>query len=77
MQRMIAVVPHQRKAACQYAAVGQRRQQLSAMADAGLLSLQQGQKRAAGAFAKSQRPLMIAGDRLSLPPRGVFYARID
>lgn len=66
MQRMIAFVTHQRKTARQHAAIGQRGQQLSAMADAGLLSLQQGQKRAAGAFAKPQRSLMIARDRLPL-----------
>ncbi len=59
-------VAHQRKAARQHAAIGQRRQQLAAMGDPCVEPLQDRAKRAPRALGQTQRALAVAGDGLAL-----------
>ncbi len=66
MHRVAAFVAHQRKAAREHAAIGQRRQQLAAMGDARVETLQGGQKRAAGALGQPLRALAVARDGIAL-----------
>ena len=66
MHRVPLRIAHQGKAAREHAAVGQRRQQLAAMAHARVETLQGGQKRAAGALGQPLRALAVARDGVAL-----------
>ena len=66
MHRVALLVAHQRKAARQHAAIGQRGQQLPGMHDAGLLPLHQDRQRAAGALGEPQRAFAVARDAVTL-----------
>ena len=59
-------IAHQGKAAREHAAVGQRRQQLAAMRDARVETLQSGLKRAAGALGQPLRTFAVARDGIAL-----------
>ena len=59
-------VAHQGKAAGEHAAIRQRRQQLAAIGDARVETLQSGLKRAAGALGQPLRALAIARDGIAL-----------
>ena len=65
-KRVSLLVAHQRKAAGKDAAIGQRRQQLPGMPDAGIMTLHGGGQRAAGAFGKALRALALARDGVAL-----------
>ena len=60
------LVAHQREAARQHRAVGQRGQQLAAMGDAGVEPLQRGDKRAPRPLRKAVGALAFASDGLAL-----------
>ena len=66
MQRMTRLIAHQRKAAREHAAIGQRRQQLLAAFDPRLKPLQRSRERASRALGQSMRALAVAGDGLTL-----------
>ena len=61
-----AFVAHQGKAAREHAAIGQRRQQLAAMGDARVETLQSGQQGAAGALGQPLRAFALARDGIAL-----------
>ena len=65
-KRVSLLIAHQREAAGKDAAIGQRRQQLSRMPDAGIVTLQCGSQGAAGAFGKALRALAVARDPVAL-----------
>ena len=66
MNGVALLVAHQRKAARQHAAIGQRRQQLAAMGDAGLEPLHRRRQRAARALGQPQRAFAVARDGVAL-----------
>ena len=66
MHREALRVAHQRKAARENAAIGQRRQQLSAVSDPRLLALHQDRQRPPRPLGQSQRALAVARDGLAL-----------
>ena len=66
MHGVARFVAHQRKTARQHAAIGQRRQQLAAMGDAGLQPLHRGHERAARALGEPLRALAVARDGVAL-----------
>jgi len=66
MHRVALFVAHQGKAAREHAAIRQRRQQLAAMGDTCVETLQGGQKRAAGALGQPLRALAVARDGIAL-----------
>ena len=66
MHRVPLRIAHQGKAAREHATIGQRRQQLAAMGDARVETLQGGQKRAAGALGQPLRALAITCDGVAL-----------
>ena len=66
MHGVAMLVAHQGKAAGEHAAIGQRRQQLAAMGDACVETLQSGQQRAAGALRQPLRALAVTRDGIAL-----------
>ena len=66
MHGMALLIAHQCKTARQNAAIGQRRQQLSAMPDARLLALHQDRQRPPRPFGQAQRAFAVARDDLAL-----------
>ena len=64
--RVALLVAHQRKAARQHAAIGQRRQQLAAVGDARLQPLRGGRERAPRPLGQARRAFAVARDRLAL-----------
>ena len=66
MDGVALLVAHQRKAAREHAAIGQRRQQLAAMGDPGLEPLHHGDECAARALGQPLRALAVARDRFAL-----------
>ena len=66
MHRVPLRIAHQGKAAREHAAIRQRRQQLAAMGDARVETLQSGLKRAAGALGQPLRALAVARDGIAL-----------
>ena len=77
MHRLAVFVAHQCKTAREHAAVGQRRQQLAAMGDAGLKPLHRCDQRPARALGEPLRPFAVACDGVALRLRVGEFRRLQ